>query len=81
MTVAVDCFHGVLAGLVLAEVDRGVGGSMPSSVHLTATALAEAQILVRLPAPPPAQPWVIASMPTVIARIKASSWPGSISTP
>ncbi len=31
-TVAVDCFHGGLAGLVLAEVDLGVGGSMPSSV-------------------------------------------------
>ena len=31
-TVAVDCFHGVLAGLVLAEVDLGVVGSMPSSV-------------------------------------------------
>jgi CYTH domain-containing protein len=32
VTVAVDCFHGVLAGLVLAEVDLGVGGSMPSPV-------------------------------------------------
>jgi CYTH domain-containing protein len=31
-TVAVDCFHRVLAGLVLAEVDLGVGGSMPSPV-------------------------------------------------
>lgn len=30
--VAVDCFHGVLAGLVLAEVDLGVDGGMPSAV-------------------------------------------------
>ena len=39
MTVAVDCFHGVLAGLVLAEVDRGVGGSMPSQVRGVVTDL------------------------------------------
>ena len=32
VSVAVDCFHGVLAGLVLAEVDLGVDGSMPSFV-------------------------------------------------